>query len=85
MSFNPNNPANKAKFLKDNPEISEQQYNKIFGIKKEQPSYKQTEANKKKFLVDNPKMTVNDFNALFKNKIKARAINKKNKATTKTN
>jgi hypothetical protein len=71
--------------LKDNPEISEQQYNKIFGIKKEQPSYKQTEANKKKFLVDNPKMTVNDFNALFKNKIKARAINKKNKATTKTN
>jgi len=83
MSFNPNSPANKAKFLKDNPEISEQQYNKIFGIKKEQPSYKQTEANKKKFLADNPKMTVNDFNELFKRKIKARAINKKNKATKK--
>ena len=78
-SFDPNNPANKSKFLKDNPEITEKKYNKIFGIKVEEPSYKQTEANKTKFLKDNPKITVKDFNGLFKEKRKARAINKKNK------
>ena len=35
MSFNPNSPANRAKFLKDNPDKTDKDYDRIFGIKKE--------------------------------------------------
>ena len=68
MSFNPSNPANRAKFLKDNPDMTNKDYNRIFGIKKEQPSFKNTDANRKKFLKDNPNKTNKDFDNLFKAK-----------------
>ena len=68
MSFNPNSPANRAKFLRDNPEMTDKDYDRIFGIKKEQPSFKNTDANRKKFLKDNPNMTSKDFDKLFKAK-----------------
>jgi len=66
MSFNPSDPANRAKFLKDNPEMTGKDYDRIFGIKKEQPSFKPTDANRKKFLKDNPNMKNKDFDKLFK-------------------
>jgi len=68
MSFNPSNSANRAKFLRDNPEMTDKDYDRIFGIKKEQPSFKPTDANRKKFLKDNPNMTNKDFDKLFKAK-----------------
>ena len=71
MSFNPNSPANRAKFLRDNPDKTDKDYDRIFGIKKEQPSFKKTDANRKKFLKDNPNMTNKDFNNMFKVKSKS--------------
>ena len=68
MSFNPNSSANRAKFLKDNPEMTDKDYNRIFGIKKKQPSFAPTDANRKKFLKDNPNMTSKDFENFFKAK-----------------
>jgi len=68
MSFNPSNPANRAKFLRDNPKMTDKDYDRIFGIKKEQPSFKPTDSNRKKFLKDNPNMTNKDFDKLFKAK-----------------
>jgi len=71
MSFNPNSPANRAKFLRDNPDKTDKDYDRIFGIKKEQPSFKKTDANRKKFLKDNPNMTNKDFDNMFKVKSKS--------------
>ena len=68
MTFNPSDPANRAKFLRDNPEMTDKDYDRIFGIKKEQPSFKNTDANRKKFLKDNPNKTNKDFDNLFKAK-----------------
>ena len=68
MTFNPSDPANRAKFLRDNPELTDKDYDRIFGIKKEQPSFKNTDANRKKFLKDNPNKTNKDFDNLFKAK-----------------
>ena len=50
MSFDPNSPANRAKFLKDNPNMTDNDYNRIFGVEKKQPSFAPTDANRKKFL-----------------------------------
>ena len=33
-SFNPMNPANKAKFLKDNPELTDKDFDNLFKVKK---------------------------------------------------
>ena len=68
MSFDPNSPANRAKFLKDNPNMTDKDYNRIFEIKKKQPSFAPTDANRKKFLKDNPNMKNKDFDKLFKAK-----------------
>ena len=68
MSFDPNSPANRAKFLRDNPNMTDKDYNRIFEIKKKQPSFAPTDANRKKFLKDNPNMKNKDFDKLFKAK-----------------
>ena len=76
MSFDPNSPTNRAKFLRDNPDKTDKDYDKIFGIKKEQPSFKSTDANRKKFLKDNPDKTNKDFDNMFKTKsdVKKKAL-----------
>jgi len=76
MSFDPNSKANRAKFLKDNPDKTDKDYDNIFGIKKEPPSFKSTDANRKKFLKDNPDMTNKDFDNMFKTKgdVKKKAL-----------
>jgi len=66
-SFDARDPANKALFLQQNPEMSSSDYNQIFGIE-EAPSDifdPNDPANKARFLIENEGMTSEDYDKIF--------------------
>lgn len=66
-SFDARDPANKARFLQQNPEMSSSDYNQIFGIE-EAPSDifdPNDPANKARFLIENEGMTSADYDKIF--------------------